>query len=299
MKIYRYVFSGVRIFTPFVLPTIAPDDGAPFYADLVVHTAPVSLPPVTAVSVGLGMWVGEGVVWYVIPRLGRFCLDRTGLRIDLDPDASPLLLEQILCGHVLVSALHLAAILPLHASCVAHAGGAVAFAGLRGTGKSTLAAALVGRGWSTLADDLVAVCTEPGGRAVAWPGPPRRRLTPESLQALGFASDGGIDAPFGHKRLVVPPKLDWQSVPVPLVAVVELTIGEGGAVRLGAAAAAAVLYEHTFRRRLLAPLGLKNENAMQCASVAGRLPVFRLPRSDGLGRLDVLTEKVVSLLAKL
>ena len=59
----------------------------------------------------------------------------------------------------------------LHASAVESDGCVLAFAGVTGGGKTTLAAELLGRGWSLFTDDVVILERGPGDRAVSHPGP--------------------------------------------------------------------------------------------------------------------------------
>jgi hypothetical protein len=74
---------------------------------------------------------------------------------------------------------------PVHAACIALAGGAVVLCGASGAGKTSLAYACAKRGWTYLADDAMHVLRRGGGRTVA--GRPHsirfraaaRRLFPE------------------------------------------------------------------------------------------------------------------------
>jgi hypothetical protein len=72
---------------------------------------------------------------------------------------------------------------PLHATVVTIDGGAAAFLGDSGYGKSSLAAAFIGAGHRLLTDDLLIVTSGPGGLA-AHPGPPRLKLYPQSARRL-------------------------------------------------------------------------------------------------------------------
>jgi hypothetical protein len=92
---------------------------------------------------------------------------------------------------------------PLHGTCVAVNGGAVAFVGECGYGKSTLGAAMLSRGCPVVADDLVSL----GRRHGSWlvhPGIPRLKLAPRLLRHLlgrGVPSEPMIH---GTTKRVVP-----------------------------------------------------------------------------------------------
>jgi hypothetical protein len=78
--------------------------------------------------------------------------------------------------------------------------GAVLLAGDSGTGKSTLLAALLQRGWRLLADDLAAVGLDDQGKPVVWPTSTELALWPDSVEKLGL---GGPDA-FSEETNVSP-----------------------------------------------------------------------------------------------
>lgn len=94
--------------------------------------------------------------------------------------------EHLLINHVLPIAASAAGFLVLHASVVVRpGGGAVAFAGPVGAGKSTAALALANQGWPILSDDRLVV----DARGTAYPIAPYLRVSREA------AAHFGIDAP--------------------------------------------------------------------------------------------------------
>jgi len=97
---------------------------------------------------------------------------------------------------VLAACLQMRGILPLHASAIATAQGAVLFAGRVGAGKSTLAAALIDRGYALLADGIVGIGLDGGGTAVARPGFPRIRLWADAMRMLAPRWQRAAEAPF-------------------------------------------------------------------------------------------------------
>jgi hypothetical protein len=92
--------------------------------------------------------------------------------------------------------------LVLHASAVVMPGGAIAFAGAGGAGKSTLSTALAGRGHMLLSDDIVAL-DKKGPAWLAEAGPSSVRLWTDSLAALlGRSVSSRRAAHYTRKRLV-------------------------------------------------------------------------------------------------
>jgi hypothetical protein len=88
-----------------------------------------------------------------------------------------------LLGQALSYALIRQGLEPLHATVVTVDGGAVAFLGDSGHGKSSLAAAFVESGYPLLTDDLLVLTGSTAGWT-AHPGPPRLKLFPQSARLL-------------------------------------------------------------------------------------------------------------------
>lgn len=129
--------------------------------------------------------------------------------------------EHLLINHVLPLAASNEGRIVLHASVVARpGGGAVAFVGPVGAGKSTIAGYLASRGWPIVSDDRLIVNRE----HMALPVAPYLRLLPEAAARLGF------DAPLPeghHKVRVRVPLHEAAAKGVPLERVVILKLGAG------------------------------------------------------------------------
>lgn len=123
----------------------------------------------------------DGSIYIHWPRLMEFVVSADGSRIQgypLTSDATDTL-EAYLFGGVLSFALLRKGLEQLHAAAVVIHGSAVAFMGDPGLGKSTLASALVKRGYPLLTDDLLVIqVKEPD--VFARPGLPRLKLFADS-----------------------------------------------------------------------------------------------------------------------
>lgn len=131
-----------------------------------------------------------------------------------------------LTGPILGGLLRLRGMLSLHASVVQLGERAVLLVGERGSGKSTIAAALAERGHAILSDDVAAV-TRRDGHWIVHAGYPRLRLRPDVFGAGGPA-DAGPVMTGQDKRYVAlssaPGAAAWRfrSRPLPVSGVVEL-----------------------------------------------------------------------------
>lgn len=118
---------------------------------------------------------------------GRFLVATDGKMVATEAGAADAdSLERILLAQVLPFAAALQGYEVLHASAVAIAGGAVAFAGPAGSGKTSLAARLALRGNRLVTDDVLAI-ERRGDGLVCHPGPPLMVLAASDLDvdALG------------------------------------------------------------------------------------------------------------------
>jgi len=104
------------------------------------------------------------------------------------PEVDDRLIRLYIVGTVMAILLYQRGLLVLHASVVDINGGAVAFLGKSGAGKSSTAAALHARGHKIIADDVAAINlgTSP---ATVLPGFPQIKLSTEAAVSLGYDTE--------------------------------------------------------------------------------------------------------------
>ena len=229
---------------------------------------------------------------------GTFDIARGGTNIAWTPgpDGRAELVRADLLGGVLGTALHLQGVLCLHGSAVSIAQRAVVFLARKGTGKSTIAAAMTLAGASFISDDMVPV--ETGPPPVVWPVAPTIRLLSDSAVRLRMA--GG--------RPVVPSSGKYHHAPfsgvqlehrrVSLVAIYELTpmprATPSAAQRVklsGADALVTLLRNH----RTGIVIGDADSRALvsRSADIAAQASVYRLEVTRDLNRLDEVADAVL------
>jgi hypothetical protein len=190
----------------------------------------------------------------------------------------------------------------LHASVVALGDRSFAFVGPRGTGKSTLALALVQRG-AWLASDDVAVLTERHGVIAVAAGRSQLRIREDSAEALG--SSYAKLRPVWADEISRPRKRYYDvaegpggsaSTPVALAGVFLLAPRAGGSTRVRAIAADELL-RRLIANRHMAPLqdhdGHRRDFA-RLASIAGRLRGRELLRPDDLNAAASAADAVLA-----
>jgi hypothetical protein len=112
-------------------------------------------------------------------------LDGREIVVDVLKDASLEDVRIYLLGSAMGAVLHQRGLLPFHGSTIGADGQAITFSGPSGIGKSTLAAALVDRGYRMLADDVSTISFTRQGVPMVHPGMPQLKLRDDSRQRLG------------------------------------------------------------------------------------------------------------------
>jgi len=245
---------------------------------------------VGSLALGNGVRATAGEANLACPGVGRF-LVRAGREIVVEPSAKATeeALRAFLLGPVLAVALHQRGRLVLHASAVALDGGAVAFLGGSGWGKSTLAGALYRRGHRLIADDVLAVSDAADGPC-AWPGIPQLKLWPDTAAALGDAVEPLPRLEPRRDKRVRAARERFAAGPLPLRRIYVLARGSRHAIApLHPQQALVEILRHSYAARLLRAGGAATHFA-QCARVAGVVPLARLEARQSLPELPALAQ---------
>lgn len=133
----------------------------------------------------------DGRVYVQWDEIGDFLVaaNGEGILYAADPTAAEDSFHVFLLGQALSFALVKLGFEPLHATAVEIDGGAVAFLGASGFGKSTLAAGFHASGCRLLTDDMLVLHDSSSGYCV-FPGPPRIKLLPDIAAAMLPAGSG-------------------------------------------------------------------------------------------------------------
>lgn len=147
----------------------------------------------------------EGNVLLSIAAIGRFWIQGgEEIIVTAASEASTVEIETILTSTVAGIVLHQRRQLPVHASAVVVDGKAIVFAGPPAIGKSTIAAAFVGRGDAEfLSDDLCSMRFIQDGVLVNT-GPTGLCLWPDVMQFMDIDREKQIPVRPGHPKCMVP-----------------------------------------------------------------------------------------------
>ncbi|HEY0972077.1 MAG TPA: hypothetical protein VGE02_14010 [Gemmatimonadales bacterium] len=205
-------------------------------------------------------------------------------------------LRHLVGGIGLGLALYQRGIFTLHASAVAVGGVAVAIAGPKGAGKSTLVTALAARGHSLVTDDVVALDFPVGERPRVRVGAASVNLWPDSAAATGRDSSmfEAITS-FSPKLAGVLPTVSSRD-PVPLGAIILLARGDSiDLSRLSPLEAFPELVGHSHAFRWVEREPNLPRHLAACRQLLECVPVFRLHRGSSLDTLAELAARVEAL----
>ncbi|MCX7646477.1 MAG: serine kinase [Rhodobacteraceae bacterium] len=289
----RYRAYGLRIASDIPLPELAATEPAGPAELAIRRCARLDLPPEAQQAAAWHRFAPEGAA-FRWAGVGAFAVSASGARIDAAPapGVGHGLVAFPLLGPVLAEALRRQGLLVLHASAVEIGGAGVALLADKGTGKSTAAAALLGRGARLLADDLTAL--RPG----AWEIPPgfaQLKLSPGALAAQrppGARTRRSVHAAIGKRRVLLPGLLAPRPVPVRRLYV--LTRGDAAAPAIAplppeAALPALLRFVYASRFGRAAVDGAAAATLFrQATALAGRGLLRRLALPEGLDRLAAL-----------
>lgn len=210
------------------------------------------------------------------PAYGRNLLSSDGLQvICAEGSGGADAWQRLLIAQVLPFAAVLRGLEVLHASAVVVDGGAVAFLGPSGAGKTSLALALCRRGAGFLADDVLALEQE-DERLVGHPGTPVAGIDhaeADRLLETGELELGDVLAVNARERIV---RISKTAESAPLQALFFLDRRPGGPAqpRFEPAADAQMLLAATFNLVLATPQRL--HRLLDVCALAGRLRVERV-----------------------
>jgi hypothetical protein len=279
--VHSYNVSGLSVRSEIALPGV--------FAQA-VHDEPDVTIRRRAVPEGLENPVAFGPTWQIagehfllrIPDIARFLLSNgREIAFELEPAASADDVPIFLLGTVFGILLHQREQIVLHASAVRINGKAVLFCGSSGAGKSTIAAALVQRGYSLMTDDVCAVAMTDAGVPIVYPDGRQLKLWAQSIDRLDLAARRGERVRDRLEKFYVEPA-EALSEPLPLGAVYALREERpphaAGIERPNVVDAALILRRNAYRPAMVTRMGQRAHYFRAATTIAGVAGVFHLTR---------------------
>ncbi len=179
---FLYHIFGLQVTSEIECPELLPGKGKP---DVVVRFGAVPEELENPRFKGVRFQAAPGTLLLWVDNLVRILiLDGTTIILDPAPEADEESLRVFLLGSAFGALLHQRGILPFHGNAIHTSKGAFIFSGASGAGKSTIAAALLKKGYPLIADDICAIHLNSNQIPEVLPGFPRLKLWEDSLQQL-------------------------------------------------------------------------------------------------------------------
>ncbi len=290
---------GWRVRTELTLPELAPwtgDDRAP---DIMIFRGQVPALGDGALQFSPRIEFTQNALRFDVPGVARYRIDGADrVTIETAPETSPDAAEVRLFffGTVLAVLCLRRGLIPLHASAVAVDGRAVLLAGDSGLGKSTLAAALMARGYPLLSDDLCALDVSRPGAPVIRPCIAYLKLWKDAATRLAIATDqlAPVRAGLGKFRIPIPHAVTGPLPPGQIIMLHRTILPAEAGIQV-LRGMAALRYDLIHRRRLGIALGYQGAMLSALAELAKVAPIVQLSRLDDLAALPDLADRVLAL----
>jgi hypothetical protein len=293
---YSYLAYGLGIHSSIPLPEFIAAEQV--NADVVIHEGKTGRPIPETDAEGMYFRMDDEEAFLFWKDVCGY-LVKGGREIIFEPlpGVEESIIRLPLVGTVLSAAVQQRGILALHASAVEIDGQAIAFLGHRGAGKSTMAAALYGRGHALLTDDSVALDMSRPGSPLVLPSFPQLKLFPEAAAAsLGDDPETLPRLVSGFEKRARRTTERFSSEPLPLKCMYVLRPGteleieplqpqEAISVVIGQSYAARI-FKHSLKG------GAASAHFLQCAALANQVPLYWLRRPRSLAALDELAQLI-------
>ena len=296
---YCYQAYGLRVRSALALPfDMLPNTGA---ADVTVRFGPVpsTLSAGTDRFVHTDLWQARpGIFLMQVEGVARYLI-AAGRDVRIQPlGGDPADIASFLVGMWAVL-LQQRGVMPLHAAAVKTPAGAVLLLGHSGHGKSSLATALVKRGYALLADDVTGLVVR-DGRVTALPSFASLRLWKQTLTQMRDPPEVlSRVRPGLEKYWAKPSSACAEALPVHVAIV--LTPSHGADIRMEAVPpndAFWLLGEHTHRRRALHAMGRRSTLFRVATAMARQVPMLQAWRPHHPFLLEELANHVEARIAE-
>jgi hypothetical protein len=297
MERWHYAYAGLRVTSELLIPEWAAFEQPASFDDADVLIA-LGSTQTSEVSKTSEVWITADECRFHIPEAGDYWVHHgREIIVTPAPGAGAREIRLFLLGSAWGALCYQRGILAFHSSVVLAGDCAIAFCGETGSGKSSVAAWLIARGYRLVSDDLCRFEVA-AGQARVYPSAPRLKLWRDALDVMGWSAEGLERDHFRMDKFHLDLTGFWKpvrSVPLPLCAIYLLEWGEPGIARLtGMTALRRLVAEATYRGELLEPMGQVAAHWQRCAELARHVPIWKFARPRDWAAFDAAMEMLIA-----
>ena len=297
LKKNSYKAFGLRIISDFVLPELS-SINIPFdCSDIVIENRDLSIEWSNSAEQGKMFYIRENFVLFKINDTAIFSIQNgNNIAVSSVPGSDENKIRLYILGTCMGALLMQRKILPLHGSAIEINGKVYAIVGERGAGKSTLASALISKGFKFLSDDVISVSLNLNGNPIVTPSYPQQKLWEESLTVLGKEATQFNPLFERETKYAVPVTEHFLATPLELAGVFELTKSDSGNVMISIVEGLErfpLLYTHTFRNFLIPKLGLREWHFNYTSRLVNKIKIYKLQRPESMFTAHKLADVIL------
>lgn len=299
---YYYTTFGLHIRSEIELPELG-EPGREENPDLTISFKAIPDEIPDALYRGKNFKISPSQVLIRIEQVAQY-LVRKGREIDIAPCSSVemALVRVFLLGPVIGIALHQIGFLVLHGSSVRWNNQAIIFSGASGSGKSTIAGALISRGSPFLADDLCPLRMGNTGIPLLFPSIPQLKLMEDALPELDFSLTSAVrlSSITDKYGISFAEKIPSEPLPVRLVFILQSEPAEKD-IRIEPLSGIEkfhALKDNTYRFPLLHYMNLSKKHFDLATSLAKQVAVYRIIRNTGIP-IETMADALTTFLSRL
>jgi hypothetical protein len=291
---YSYRIFGLSIKSEIKLPAFDFDSMGPHDVSIRFGRVPLRLP--NAISRNVFYEANKNDFIFKVSSILSIRV-KDGSEIIIEPVKEALESEVLvfLLGTAFGALLHQRGYLPLHGSSIKTKEGAVVFTGKSASGKSTLAADLVIKGFKILDDDITAISRNENNQFVVHPGIPQIKLWKDVLANLKHFKNCTKVRPHIEKYQI---QLNdsFQCKSERLVKILVLQAENKttfSSETVSGAEKFSLLKSNTYRTQYVHSLDLKSHNFQLITELANQTPIYKVTRPISPLRIHELSDYVL------
>jgi hypothetical protein len=277
-----YKCFGFNVLSDFPLPELPPLNEQKYEADIQIKKGDLWNKWNELAGSKEKFVVKRNLFMFMVSKTAIFCVEN-GREITISPfkGANEDKLRLFILGSCMGALLLQRKILPLHGSAIAKNGKAYALIGDSGAGKSTLASLLMGKGYSILSDDVIAISLSGKNVPFVIPSYPQQKLWQESLDVLGMEIDQYKPLFEREAKFAVPVTSQYLDESLPLAGIFEIVKTQSGKIELiqqYGIEKLHTLFNHTYRNILIPRMDLIEWHFDISAKLGNNTNIFQLRR---------------------